>query len=64
MLFSEESYDDSNVEGQGKKVYADGGDEYGFNEPNPFADQYVEEEAPTLVTDEMEAVMNSLDVGR
>eukprot|EP00814_Leptocylindrus_danicus_P017519 CAMPEP_0116034964 /NCGR_PEP_ID=MMETSP0321-20121206/20013_1 /TAXON_ID=163516 /ORGANISM="Leptocylindrus danicus var. danicus, Strain B650" /LENGTH=171 /DNA_ID=CAMNT_0003511561 /DNA_START=87 /DNA_END=602 /DNA_ORIENTATION=- len=44
----------------GKKVYADGGDEYGFHEPNPYADQYVPEEEPTIVTEEMEAVMEKL----
>lgn len=44
----------------GKKVYADGGDEHGFHEPNPYADQYVSEEEPTIVTDEMEAAMEKL----
>ena len=41
----------------------DDGNEFGFNEPNPYADQYVAEDATTLVTEAMEEVMGALDLG-
>lgn len=50
--------------GSGGSDYADGGDELGFNEPNPYADQYDSEYELVSVSDEMKEVMSSLDYGR
>jgi len=51
-----------NMENPEDQYYEDGGDELGFNEPNPYADQY-EPEEQTLVTEKMEEIMNTLAYG-